>query len=166
MNISELIKKVNEYNPSFMYKNGKVGLSMEVNKTWHIIEPKEEDKKKININYNNGKVVYTCSIDNEDLLCGYVNDTVSLNKELEKKVELYKTKVLELRELFLGDIPYEELVTMKFIYGKENKKKKNKKINKECVEQVDYGLDNELNNPIDGEIDRKIEEINIKTEVE
>lgn len=157
MNISELIKKINEYNPSFMYKNGKVGLSMEVNKTWHIIEPKEEDKKKININYNNnGKVVYTCLIDNEDLLCEYVNDTVSLNRELEKKVELYKVKVAELRELFLGEISYEELATLRFVYGKENKKKKNKKINKESEEQVDYRLDNELNKPIDGDIDKKL----------
>lgn len=77
-----------------------------------------------------------------------IEATISGNKNTFLKLELLKEKVEELRELFSdADIPYERLMTLKFVL-EEPKKKKQKKNNnkvKKVVEEDQCAENNHCN---------------------
>ena len=55
-----------------------------------------------------------------------IEETINVNKEFEKKIELYKVKVQELKDLFLSNETYERLATLQFVIPGKTKKKTTK----------------------------------------
>ena len=87
-----------------------------------------------------------------------IDETVSVNKEMEKKVSLYKEKVKELQELFLSDIPYEKLAYLKFVF--EEQKKGNKKNKKSTLTEEDTEATQIVEEvKEESDIDKKINEV-------
>ena len=63
-----------------------------------------------------------------------IEETIKANNEIVLKLKLLKDKVDELKEMF-SSLPYEELLTLKFVTGKPKKvkpKKNTKKVEKEA----------------------------------
>ncbi len=68
-----------------------------------------------------------------------INKTIEMNKSVAMKIELLKTKIEELKELF-ADTPLEELKNLKFVIEKPKKKRTYKRNKKE--EKIE-GSDND-----------------------
>ena len=61
-----------------------------------------------------------------------INKTIAMNKSVVLKIELLKTKIAELKELF-ANTSLEELKTLKFVFDKPKKKRNYKRKNKEEI---------------------------------
>ena len=126
------IKELQDYRPDIMYKDGAFILKIKFKKNWQIIKPKDERE----VAYSKDDTVedlhwYLSTIENSDKIFDLIDETISINKEFEKKSGLYKEKVKELQELFLSDIPYDKLKTIQFVIpDKETKSKPKKKLTK------------------------------------
>ena len=126
------IKELQDYRPDIMYKDGAFILKIRFKKNWQIIKPKDERE----VAYSKDDTVedlhwYVSTIENSDKIFDLIDETISINKEFEKKSGLYKEKVKELQELFLSDIPYDKLKTIQFVIpDKETKSKPKKNLTK------------------------------------
>ena len=126
------IKELQDYRPDIMYKDGAFILKIRFKKNCQIIKPKDERE----VAYSKDDTVedlhwYVSTIENSDKIFDLIDETISINKEFEKKSGLYKEKVKELQELFLSDIPYDKLKTIQFVIpDKETKSKPKKNLTK------------------------------------
>ena len=131
------IKDLQDYRPDIMYKDGAFILKIKFKKNWQIIKPKDE---KI-VAYSKDDNVedlhwYVSTIEDSDKIFDLIDETISINKEFEKKSGLYKEKVKELQELFLSDISYDRLKTIQFVIpDKETKSKPKKTLTKSQKEK-------------------------------
>ena len=122
------IKDLQDYRPDIMYKDGAFILKIRFKKNWQIIKPKDERE----VAYSKDDTVedlhwYVSTIEDSDKIFDLIDETISINKEFEKKSGLYKEKVKELQELFLSDIPYDKLKTIQFVIPDKESKAKPKK---------------------------------------
>lgn len=122
------IKDLQDYRPDIMYKDGAFILKIRFKKNWQIIKPKDERE----VAYSKDDTVedlhwYVSTIEDSDKIFDLIDETISINKEFEKKSGLYKEKVKELQELFLSDIPYDKLKTIQFVIPDKESKTKPKK---------------------------------------
>lgn len=121
------IKELQDYRPDIMYKDGAFIMKIRFNKNWRIIEPKDDtvayskDEQVENLHW------FVSTIEDSDKLFDLVDEIISINKEFEKKANLYKEKVKELQELFLSDTPYEKLKLVQFVINDKETKPKGKK---------------------------------------
>ena len=122
------IKDLQEYRPNIMYKDEAFILKIRFKKNWQIIKPTDENivaySKDDNIE---GLHWYVSTIEDSDKIFDLIDETISINKEFEKKSGLYKEKVKELQELFLSDISYDRLKTIQFVIPDKESKAKPKK---------------------------------------
>jgi hypothetical protein len=168
MNFFNRIQELNEYRPIIKYQDGSVILIIKFNKNWRILKPIDDkiayapDDKKEGVHW------YVSNIVDSDKLFDLIEETIVINKEMEKKMSLYKTMVNQLQELFLSDITYDKLLTLRFTYDDESKRKKKKKNSQkeeivetvennknEIVENSETNETNESNN----DIDKKLAEV-------
>ena len=122
------IKDLQDYRPDIMYKDGAFILKIRFKKNWQIIKPKDERE----VAYSKDDAVedlhwYVSTIEDSDKIFDLIDETISINKEFEKKSSLYKEKVKELQELFLSDISYDRLKTIQFVIPDKETKAKPKK---------------------------------------
>ena len=122
------IKDLQEYRPNIMYKDEAFILKIRFKKNWQIIKPTDENivaySKDDNIE---GLHWYVSTIEDSDKIFDLIDETISINKEFEKKSGLYKEKVKELQELFLSDISYDRLKTIQFVIPDKESKTKPKR---------------------------------------
>ncbi len=158
VDFTERIKNLEEYNPEFIFKEGAFRLSVQFKKNWKPILP--EDKDVVGYKYDEtiNRHLYASMIEDIEKIFDLIDETVSVNKEMEKKVSLYKEKVKELQELFLSDIPYEKLAYLKFVF--EEQKKGNKKKKKATLTEEDTE-DTQIIGEVkeESDIDKKINEV-------
>lgn len=123
--LQDRIKNIEEYRPDINFKDGTFILKIKFKQGWSIIEPADseevafaEDKTVPNLYW------YVSTIENSDMIFDVIEETISVNKEMEKKLTLYKEKVKELQDLFLSNETYERLVSLKFVIPEDKKKSK------------------------------------------
>ena len=121
------IRDLQDYRPDIMYKDGAFILKIRFNKNWQIIQPKDES-----VAYSKDENIqdlhwYVSTIEDSDNVFDLIEETITVNKEFEKKATLYKEKVKELQDLFLSDTPYEKLKNVKFVIENKETKSKGKK---------------------------------------
>jgi hypothetical protein len=121
------IKELEEYNPDITYKDGAFILKIKFKEHWQIIEADGKEVACSQDDKDHTLYWYCSNIENSDKLLDLIDETISVNKEYEKKTTLYKKKVKELQELFLSDISYEKLKLVKFIIDDKETKPKAKK---------------------------------------
>lgn len=157
MTFQERVKKLEEYRPDISFRDGAFILKIRFKPEWRVIEP--SDRERIACSEDNNKKGlwwYVVKIEDVDELFDLIDDTIEANIELEKKAELYKEKVNELKELFLSDASYEKLNSLQFTFAKSKKQKpaKSKKEEPKGIEALEVEGDNA--EPAESEIDIKV----------
>ena len=161
--LSEKIKGLEEFQPDMSFKQNMLILKLIFNTKWSIIKP-ENDKIAYAPDENiAGLHWYVTEIDNIDELFQLIEMTISVNKEMEKKLKLYQVKVKELQDLFVSYVPYESLVNIQFIIPEINTPKKRgrpKKGNQVTNEEIDVetNIVTNIEVDVDNNIDSKIKE--------
>lgn len=124
----ERVKDLEEYNPNITFKDGAFILRIKFKKSWTVMEPENPDDVAYGTDdHDKTWHIYVSTIENSDKVFDLIDETIAVNREMEKKIGLYKEKVKELQELFLSDIPYDKLVQIQFTFPeKKNKTKKGK----------------------------------------
>lgn len=158
-NLQDRIKELDEYRPDISYRDGAFILKIKFKAGWSVIE--SEDKRVAYSEDSNVKGLhwYVSNIEDADMIFDLIEETIAVNKEMEKKLLLYKEKVKELQELFLSDIPYEKLITLQFTFPDNTKKGKSKQRQKQIL-QDDIVSEDKVNSP-----DTIVSEVSVPTEI-
>jgi len=122
--LQDRIKAIEAFRPDITFKDGTFILKIKYKSGWTIIKPQDpervafaEDKSIKNFYW------YVANIEDTDMVFDVIEETINVNKEFEKKIELYKVKVQELKDLFLSNETYERLSTLQFVIPGKTKKK-------------------------------------------
>lgn len=146
MTLEDRLRNLADYDISFEIKQGYYHISVLFDESWVVLD---SDNEFIYVEKRNGLYHYIASVDSVsiDEIFSVVDSTIEYNKDLEKKLELFKLRVAELQDIFTNE-SFEVLETLEFKYGKieqETKKKKGKrgrpKKNAENIEEEN----NEMN---------------------
>lgn len=161
MTFQERVMKLENYRPDITFKDGAFILKIRFNRSWRVIEP--QDKERIAFakdNNTEGLYWYVAHIEDVDELFDLIDETIEVNQELERKRDLYKSKVDELKELFLSDITYEKLCTLEFTFAKQKKEKaqKRKKTEPKSIESLDVADEPQTVETAESEIDIKVKQ--------
>lgn len=153
MDLQEKLIELSEYGVSFNVANGNFVIRIKYDKHWTIIQPDGDDIAFYCDESSDSVYYYVASVTtNIEKLFHAIDETIEYNRELEKKVELFKKKMNELQEIFAQE-PLETLNTLEF----KIKKKKEKQKKEKPLKETDTIQNNELPD------EEKTEEIN-KTE--
>lgn len=135
----ERVKDLEEYNPNITFKDGAFILRIKFKKSWTVMEPDNPEEVAYGTDdHDKTWHIYVSTIENSDKVFDLIDETIAVNREMEKKIGLYKEKVKELQELFLSDIPYDKLVQIQFTFPeKKNKNKKGKQQVSEVSEVIE-----------------------------
>ena len=119
------LKELGNYNIAFEIRQGYYHISIMYQDSWDIIMPENENiyLEKRNGAYHYIAATESVSIDN---MFECVDNTINYNKDLEKKLELFKQKTAELQELFAKE-NYERLKTIEFVFPMQKKTRKKTK---------------------------------------
>lgn len=164
--LQDRIKNLSGYKPDISFTNNMFILKIMFKDGWTVIQPENTDK----IAFAKDKSTkclywYVSSIEDADSVFDLIEDTIAVNKELEKKIELYKLKIHELQELFLSNESYERLSTLEFVIPNKQRKKQSKPkktVGKSNSDIVGGMVDEQkTSTPTEtvSEIDRKINEV-------
>ena len=162
--LMDKIKQLEEFKPDMSFKDGMFILKLNYKTSWSIIKPNDDTIAYAADENVSGLHWYVCNLDNIDDLFLLIENTINVNREMEKKINLYKEKVKVLQELFLGDTPYEDLLQIQFVIPEAAKKrgrpKKNVKDTINEINVVEKENINEENNNSEtiSDIDKKIAE--------
>lgn len=127
--LQDRIKSLAAFRPDISFKDGTFILKIKFKDGWSIIKP--EDTERVAFAEDNSiknMYWYVSNIEDADMIFDVIEETIKVNKELEKKIELYKIKVHELQELFLSDETYERLLTLEFTIPSVKSKPKKKQV--------------------------------------
>ena len=161
MTFQERVKKLEDYRPDISFRDGAFILKIRFNQAWRVIEP--QDRERIAFakdNNTEGLYWYVAHIEDVDELFDLIDETIEVNQELERKRDLYKSKVNDLRELFLSDASYEKLCTLEFTFAKPKKPKtsKTKKSEPKGIDKLDVAEDTKSIETGESEIDIKVKQ--------
>ena len=161
MTFQERVKKLEQYRPDISFRDGAFILKIRFNHSWRVIEP--QDKELIAFAQDNnttGLYWYVAHIEDVDELFDLIDETIEVNQELERKRELYKQKVNDLKELFLSDVTYEKLCTLEFTFARQKKTKsvKTKKPETKGIESLDVAEEVQGIETGESEIDIKVKQ--------
>lgn len=139
-NLQERIKDIEEYRPNITFQDGALVVKIIYKKNWQVLQPEDTETIAFSKDDNVPDLYwYVALLENADYIFDLIEKTIAVNKEMEKKISLYETKINELRELFLSDMSYEKLETLQFVFHTpKNKRSYNK--TKKVVEQTDQIL--------------------------
>lgn len=170
MSLQERIKKLDEYHPDISYKDGYLVIKIHFKPKWTIIEPENDTIAHRVDNNIQGLHWFAAKIEDSDEEFDLIDEIISTNLEMEKKLLLYQVKVKDLQRLFLSDIAYEKLMTLEFSFHDATKRRKkiSKKSNASSIidETIDGSNINSVENnevseqcsEIISDIDKKISE--------
>lgn len=136
MTLEDRLRELSNYDISFEIKNSYYHISLVFDPHWEVIS----DNEYIYVEQRNGVYHYIASIGSVGLedIFNMVEATIAYNKDLEKKLELFKEKTAELQEIFSKE-SLEVLTTLEFKFSKPKKKTVKKKTTKteETVEKTE-----------------------------
>ena len=160
------IKELQDYRPDIMYKDGAFILKIKFKKNWQIIMPQDEREVAYSKDDSvDGLHWYVSTIEDSDKIFDLIDETISVNKEFEKKSGLYKEKVKELQELFLSDITYDKLKTIQFVIPDKESNAKPKRGVTKAKKEKQAKLSEELPMASDENMQEKPKEQNIPENV-
>ena len=133
----EMVKKLSEFGPIISFQDNAFIIKLKYKKGWTVIEPENPEDIAHGKDKDGVYEIYVSDIEKSDKVFELIDATIEVNKEIEKKMKLYKEKVKELQNLFTSDIPYEKLTRLEFAFPLQKKTKK--KTFKESVttEEID-----------------------------
>lgn len=131
MNLQKKLIQLSEYKCSFKYVESYFLVSMVYPENWSII-PCED--KSIDVAEEDGVTYYAALIETDiNKAFELIDDTISYNLDVEKKMNLLKFNINKLQEMF-STMDLEELETIEFVTTKskvsKNKEKKSTKTKK------------------------------------
>lgn len=147
MNLQEKLISLSEYKLGFNIYNGHVVININYPTEWTIIKPEDDD---ITFAQENSIYYYSAPIIQMQNIFEVIETTIEFNKEMEKKLELFKLKQKELQEIFAEE-SYEILETLSFTL------KKKKKVAKKTPKKEDVKMNNEIIQDTQNNEDSKIE---------
>lgn len=165
MNLQKKLIQLSEYKCSFKYVDSFFLISMTYPNGWSVI-PSED--RTIEVAEENGVIFYAAPIETDiDKAFNLIDDTISYNLDVQKKMNLLKFNINKLQELF-AEKDLEELETIEFVFKpkqkqvdkpkkatKSQKKSAKKMAKKKDVEetQTDVEFNNIYENSEDTEFD-------------
>lgn len=137
MNLQKKLIQLSEYRCSFKYVDSYFLVSVIYPDTWSII-PSED--RSIEIAEENGTTFYAAPIDTDiEVAFNLIDDTISYNLDIEKKMALLKYNIGKLQELF-SEKDLDELETIEFTFKpksvKVSKSSSQKRQQKKTVRKV------------------------------
>ena len=125
--LQDRIKAIEAFRPDITFKDGTFILKIKYKSGWTIIKPQDPERVAFAEDKNIKSLYwYVANIEDTDMVFDVIEETINVNKEFEKKIELYKVKVQELKDLFLSNETYERLATLQFVIPGKTKKKATK----------------------------------------
>lgn len=120
---SLIIEKYAKYNISIKITEGYYLIGIHFPQKWKVIEPQDTSIKYLNDDEDKTMFYYMTQVVNGTKgIFESVDETIAFNRELEKKTDLIREKIVELRDLFVNET-YENLLTLRFVVGEEKKVK-------------------------------------------
>ena len=132
--LQDEILKLGEYFQSIEYYGKALIVKVKFPPKWSVFPSEDNEIKPANGDVEGVYFYYGDSekgVKLEDIF-NLINKTIALNKSVVLKIELLKTKIAELKELF-ANTSLEELKTLKFVFDKPKKKRNYKRKNKEEI---------------------------------
>lgn len=125
MDWEKRLKDLSDYEIAFEIKKGYYHVSLKYKNNWEVITP---DNDLIYLEERGGVYHYIASTDSVFVndIFKLIDDTIDYNIDLQRKLELFKKKTEELREIFANE-NFDVLETIEFKYGKKNTKRKYRK---------------------------------------
>lgn len=125
MDLEQRLSRLADYDISFEIKQGYYHISIVYDDAWNVVSPENE---YIYVENRNGVYHYLGHIGSVSMddMFNSVDETIEYNKDLERKIELFRIKSEELQKLF-SEEPYEVLETLEFRFPKKKGRKKLKK---------------------------------------
>jgi hypothetical protein len=128
MNLQKKLIQLSEYKCSFKYVESYFLVSVTYPENWSII-PSED--KSIEVAEEEGTTFYAAPIETEiEKAFSLIDDTISYNLDVEKKMALLKYNIGKLQELF-AEKDLDELETIEFIFNSKKKKEVKKVVRKQ-----------------------------------
>lgn len=113
MNLQKKLIQLSEYKCSFKYVDSYFLVSVTYPESWSII-PSED--RSIEVAEENGVTFYAAPIETDiEIAFTLIDDTISYNLDVEKKMNLLKYNINKLQELF-GEKDLDELETIEFVF--------------------------------------------------
>lgn len=138
MLLQEKLISLSKYNIGFKTHNDKFLVSINYKEGWSAIQPSDSEIEFLKDKEKPDTYYYIAPLDTEAIhlqnIFNVIDETITYNEELEKKLELFQKKVEEMQVLF-SEKPLDELLTMEFVC-KNNKKTKNKKKNTKVTDET------------------------------
>ena len=120
MNLQKKLIQLSEYKCSFKYVDSYFLVSMTYPESWSII-PSED--RTIEVAEEDGVTFYAAPIETDiENAFVLIDDTISYNLDVEKKMALLKYNIGKLQELF-AEKDLEELETIEFVFKQKQTKK-------------------------------------------
>ena len=132
--LQDEILKLGEYFQSIEYYGKALIVKVKFPPKWSVFPSEDNEIKPANGDVEGVYFYYGDSekgVKLEDIF-NLINKTIAMNKSVVLKIELLKTKIAELKELF-ANTSLEELKTLKFVFDKPKKKRNYKRKNKEEI---------------------------------
>lgn len=128
------LKELSNYNIAFEIRQGYYHISIVYQNGWDIIVPENEciylEKRDNTYHY----IASTDSVNINDMFKA-IEHTINYNKDLEKKLELFKEKTRELQDLFSKET-YDKLKTIEFVFPKQKKTTRKTKQKENVVTEI------------------------------
>lgn len=119
-NLQEKLVSLSTYGATFEVSKGNFIVRVKYKDDWTIIQPSDDVVKMYKDEHDANLYYYVTPITTDiALLFECIDDTIGYNKEMEEKVEYFKEKLGELRELFAS----ESLDTLKTLEFKVKRRK-------------------------------------------
>lgn len=136
------LKALSGYDIAFEIKQGYYHVSLKYEKDWNVITPENDC---IYVEERNGIYHYIASTDSVTVndIFKAIDATIEYNQDLQKKLELFKKKTEELRDIFAKE-NLDVLETIEFKYGKKTTRRRHKKTPIKNENEVVKNVNNEL----------------------
>lgn len=139
MEWENLLNKLKIYDVAFEIRQGYYHVSIKFENGWDVIIPENEN---IYVEERNGIHHYIAETDavsvNEIFNC--IEQTIEYNKDLQRKLELFRQKTIELQEIFSNET-YEKLKTIEFTFPRQKKTSKKNKTKKKEEKALEENVD-------------------------
>lgn len=125
MTMQDILIELSDYDVNCQVKNGFFVIGVSFNENWQVLEPMNS---QIEFTSHNGMWYYGASLKEVtfDEVFQCIQETIEHNKDLERRLILFKEKVEELRRLFKEE-EVEKLKTLEFTFKTEEETKRTEK---------------------------------------
>ena len=93
-NLQERIKDIEEYRPNITFQDGALVVKIIYKKNWQVLQPEDTETIAFSKDDNLPDLYwYVALLENADYIFDLIEKTIAVNKEMEKKISLYETKI-------------------------------------------------------------------------